>query len=236
MDPLQEIKSQINLSIQKKYTELDYSECYVAFLDILGMKNLLDKNYSELRKLFNSIESIIALYDQISIMGKEKILSQNQIRITVMSDSIVLSMKKDIERSFSKIIGVSSAIINQVLISLSEPVFIRGGISAGKLSHTDFSVFGPGLVNSYLLEENQAIYMRCILSPQLYNETEFKNYISTQKAIVQDKKDGLYFIEFLRPENKEVIKEFAKLQVESDKNNDRIKEKYSWLLDRLEII
>src|SRR5690606_13298115 len=165
MDPLSQLKNDLRLQIENKYPEKDYSECYVAFLDILGMKNLIDKDYKDLRNVFNSIECTTAMYDHFFIINGDKFISENQIRITIMSDSIVLSIKKSADNSFSKIVGISSALINTVLTSINYPIFIRGGIALGNLSHTNFSVFGPGLVNAYNIEKDTAKYMRCVISP-----------------------------------------------------------------------
>ncbi len=230
MDPLDQILRQIDESVNSKYPEKKYQDCYVAFLDILGMKNLLDKPYQDLRKIFNSIESTLTLYAMSGLPGGERFLSQNQIRVTVMSDSIVLSIRKEVKNSLSKLLGISSAIINKLINVLDDPVFIRGGISEGQLSHTQFSVFGKGLVESYLLEEKVAVNMRCIISPELYSQVDFKDYIAKNDSLVKDKTDDLYFIKYVNDINRSKIREYAQLAIKTFSDNNKICEKYKWLL------
>jgi hypothetical protein len=230
MDPLDEYAKSIQPQINNKYIATKYDECYVAFLDILGMQKLVEKKYDDLRKVFNCIEVSIQVYkDMIIAETGEKVISKNQIIVTIMSDSIVLSIKKEIENSFSKIIGVSFFIIKRLLKVLDNPVFIRGGIACGKISHTDFSVFGPGLVKAYTLENEIAINMRCIVSPELYETRDFLNYIK-ENGLVKDCSDNLFFIDFMESDNNR-LKDFALQEILSEKLSPKVKNKYRWLLN-----
>ncbi len=226
MDPLKGPITEIKSSVAQKYSQDDYNECYVAFLDIMGMKNLLKKDYPDIRKIFNTIESAFTLYGNIGVSGTGNFISENQIRVTIMSDSVVISIKKETPHSFSKIIGFSSYIIKEMVDALETPVFIRGGISSGLLSHTNFCVFGPGLVNAYQLENEKANYMRCIIDKSIYNTKDFVDYLNKNTSIIKDE-DNFYFIDFINDGNLKKIKEYAEKVIGAV--SGRIKEKYELL-------
>lgn len=232
MNSFQEIIQQIKSEVNKKYIHEKYEDCYVVFLDILGMKNLLEKEYSEVKKIFNVIEAALVLYGNTQIIGQGNFISKKQVRVSVMSDSIVISITKEVAQSFSKIIGISSYIISEVLNSLDEPIFIRGGISVGKLLHNDFSVFGPGLSKAYILECEKDKYMRCIIDKEIYKSSDFKNYIENTNSLTIDD-DKFYIIDFITNSNVDIILDYSRKQIKNLRNK-RIIEKYLQLIKFIE--
>jgi hypothetical protein len=52
--PLKAIIEQMEADIEDHYAGTDYMECYVAFLDIMGMKNLVERPYLDMRRIFNA--------------------------------------------------------------------------------------------------------------------------------------------------------------------------------------
>jgi len=232
MDPLESFKASIQQSIEKKYIGTDYTESYVTFLDILGMKNLLKKEYQEVRSIFNAIEASNNLYKRIGLTSGESFISQNQIKLLVMSDSIVISIAKNTDHSFSKLIGISSYIIKTILSELNEPIFIRGAIAGGNLYQDNSTVFGPALSEAYLLETNEAKNMRCVISKNLHDDPSFKDYVKTNKSLIQDN-DGFFFIDFIDAKSRDAILEYSRNILVSD-IDEKIKSKYKWLINYLE--
>ncbi len=232
MNPLESFKANIQQCIEEKYVDTDYIESYVAFLDILGMKNLLDKKYQEIRSIFNVIEASTELYKRIDLPSGESFISQNQIKLLVMSDSIVVSIAKNTNHSFSKLIGISSYIIKTVLDELNEPVFIRGAIAGGNLYQNESTVFGPALSEAFLLETNEAKNMRCVISKNLHDDQSFKNYVETNKSLIKDN-DGFFFIDFIDNKNRATLSEYSKNILVSNIDK-KIKSKYKWLINYLE--
>ncbi|WP_373033658.1 hypothetical protein [Sulfurovum sp.] len=231
MNPLESITKNIQQRIDEKFADTNYIESYVAFLDILGMKNILNKDYHEVRSIFNIIEASTELYKNIGLSTGERFISQNQIKLLVMSDSIVISTAKETDRSLSKLIGISSYVIKTLLSELKEPVFIRGAIAGGNLYQDDTTVFGPALSEAYLLETNEAKNMRCVVSKSLHEDENFKNYVENNKTITKDN-DGFYFIDFIDVKNRVSLIEYSKNILASD-IDDKTKSKYSWLIEYL---
>ena len=233
MDPLEEHISQIEQAINKKYKDSDYNECYIAFLDIMGMKKIVQKDYNFLRKIFNTIEAAISLYGNAKIAGSGSFISEEQIRLTVLSDAIVISIKSKTNHAFSKLIGICSYLVKKLISKPDSPTFLRGGITKGNLSHSDGIVFGPALVNAYELENDVAHSMRCILDPDLNNDEEVKEYICSNNTLSVDEADELYYISFITKKNKKILRETAE-EILNSNVKSKIKNKYNWLLKKLE--
>ena len=126
-DPLKQMIEEIKANVANKYSKTDYTDSYVAFLDILGMKELVKNPYMNLREIFNAAESGMELYSQIQVSGDNRFISNANLKMNIMSDALVLSIDSKIDNSFSMLIGFSSYLINSLLTNLKKPVFLRGG-------------------------------------------------------------------------------------------------------------
>ena len=228
-DPLKQMIEEIKANVANKYSKTDYTDSYVAFLDILGMKELVKNPYMNLREIFNAAESGMELYSQIQVSGDNRFISNANLKMNIMSDALVLSIDSKIDNSFSMLIGFSSYLINSLLTNLKKPVFLRGGISRGKIYQGGNTVFGPGLVSAYSLENDVAESMRCIVSPKLHEDTAVQEYLKVQGfALTIDPEDDLYFINFARPELVEQLRVIAIDIIKSDAD-EKVKGKYRWL-------
>lgn len=229
-DPLNQYIQDIEREVAEKYSDTDYTESYVAFLDIMGMKELVNRPYAELRNIFNAVESGQALYARIHVAGEGPFISRSHLKMTVMSDAIVLSIDAGIDNAFSKLIGCSSYLIQQLIHTLDDPVFLRGGIVHGDIYQNGNIVFGPGLVAAYKLENEMANSMRCIVSQDLQEDKAVQEYLKSEGcALVVDPDDEMHFIDFVRPENREKLAAKVSQVIESNQKNDEVKEKYRWL-------
>lgn len=144
-----------------------YSEYHVAFLDILGFKNLAMSTQLSKKKIickyFNLINTTIKDINR-------NILNIN-INSIVISDSVILSVLTETENQ-EKIqtlrqICRAIQIIQFKLAKMN--LWLRGGISSGEayFNSNENQVVGPAYVNAYLLEENVAIHPRVILDNNL---------------------------------------------------------------------
>ncbi|WP_077531056.1 hypothetical protein [Vreelandella utahensis] len=233
-DPLKQIIRDVEQGVAKKYAGQCYRDSYVAFLDILGMKELIKRPYGDLRAIFNAAESGRELYSRIQIPGGSPFISEEHLKMTIMSDALVLSIDSEIGYAFSKLIGFSSYLISSLLNALDIPVFLRGGIARGPIYQDSNTVFGPGLVGAYTIENNVAKSMRCVVSPDLDQDTSVQEYLITSGcALVVDPEDELRFIDFAKPDICDRLKKYSSEILESDVNGS-VKEKYRWLLRYIE--
>lgn len=133
----------------------------VAFLDILGFKNMLgDMPLSELAQKYEGIISNINLFNKPFSRGDELSLftdhSENQrwCIVNVFSDSIILVSEDETEESCLKLLIYTWRLL-QLTIASDMPV--RGGISYGDFYINEkLNVFlGEALTNAYTLEGRQ---------------------------------------------------------------------------------
>lgn len=233
-DPFKEFIQSVEHSVQEKSVGKGYTESYVAFLDILGMKELIKRPYEDLKAVFDAAEVGRQLYSRMQVARGTHFISPDHLKVTIMSDAIVLSIDVKIDYSFSKLVGFSSYLINSLLRTLDIPIFLRGGISRGLIYQDSDTVFGPGLVDAYNLENDVASGMRCIVSPSLKQDASVQEYLSVSGcALTTDIEDGLYFINFARVDVCSNLVEYATNMIDSDVK-DEVKDKYKWLLRYIE--
>lgn len=137
-----------------------YKESYVAFLDVLGFKDMVMKqNDNKLVTYFNEVNNVI---DELKRIDRKK-----DIGYIVISDSIILTVEKvlDPEKNIKILRQICIAVSKiQKRLALND-IWIRGAISSGKtyFDQNNNQIVGPAYIDSYLLENELAIYPRVIL-------------------------------------------------------------------------
>ena len=149
---------------------IEYSEYYVAFLDILGFKNLVFSNRpadkDKIQKYFGLIESVT---EKLKLIKSKKNLGS-----IIISDSVILSVPAEgtTTNKLDKLRNLCVAVAKIQLELAMNDIWLRGAISSGKayFDSERNNVVGKAYINSYLLEERQAIYPRVILDNKIINE------------------------------------------------------------------
>jgi hypothetical protein len=143
-----------------------YTNSYVAFLDILGFKNLVtEKSCSQIAELFQNIRNPLSkMY-----LGTSIEIDVSEVKFKVMSDSICFHITADKEYALLSIIAVCQAFQSE-LLELDAPVILRGAIVRGDIYQNGDITFGPGLIDAYLLEENEVKYPRIIIKEDVLND------------------------------------------------------------------
>lgn len=223
---------------------MNYENRYVIFLDILGFKNMVMKSENNP----NLLEKINKILNRIQeIKTDDVLLTKSDRQVSIFSDSIIIS--------YSSIKpGIVYPILEDIIylcIEFSyENIWIRGGISFGKLYHKGDKCFGPALINATNLESKHAKYARVVVDtdflvttianpPKSFSIKEYKNGI--MDLLKKDSSDNVYYLNFLdsipytldNPDDIETI--FFKIKnnitqsLISYKNNTEILEKYEWM-------
>ena len=225
-----------------------YQECIIAFLDILGFKQLIHKKeFNEIREIFSSIftdeDAVLALH---IVSGGDKLFdSYNAIldiaEIHILSDSIVIAVPANKPEALAVVIDICNCVQEQ-LYELNIPVFLRGAISKGSFYSESNMIFGKGLIDAYLAQEKYAIYPRIILSEEIVEGRIVS--VFEEKQLPKDE-DGYYYLDTLKSyfdcfsldkllklKSYKKISEYVELQLKgySDKG---IREKYLWLKKEL---
>lgn len=174
----------------------------IAFLDILGGKNMIIKDDdASLNLVHNSYTESIKKYKEL---GNQRF----QIpQINIFSDNISISFPIDknldnvCECIFSVIFFCSILTLQFTINGL----LIRGGITIGYCFSDAIMVWGKALVRAYEIESTIAIYPRIVIDPLADEVFHFLSKSKYQKLICKDF-DGLYFIDiFYSQQNHEVL-------------------------------
>lgn len=148
------------------HRRFEYEERIIAFIDILGFKALINNTNTANTQINNAnIEKMIDIYEEIENSLSEKLQEKDGIlddlQITRFSDCIVISFP---ERQRDALYFLCISLLHFLYEMLANyKLLFRGGITSGKLIHTDKFLFGPAMNRAYELESNFAIYPRIIL-------------------------------------------------------------------------
>ncbi|MEO9484386.1 MAG: hypothetical protein ABJG47_13095 [Ekhidna sp.] len=138
---------------------MKYENRIVLFLDILGFEGIISKT---VEKEIDDEEKISDLYQVLSLIRfqNDDVPNTKSKVITHFSDSLVVSFRED---DVGEFIVFFREILDLVTKLIRHGILCRGGISHGKLYHSDELLFGPALIDAYQTESRAALYPRIIL-------------------------------------------------------------------------
>lgn len=177
--------------IEQKYIKDNICECCIAFIDILGFKNMVQNNLEMVilalryikmfRDSFYKIPSQMGNPEMTQVVSEpdEDIDEQENLpKATMFSDSIVISKEIDEYFSFSDFIQFIAQLQFELL---REGILLRGGVDIGPVYHDDSFIFGSSMISAYLLESKVSKYPRITISReaiekiQLWKDAKFEN-------------------------------------------------------------
>jgi hypothetical protein len=187
-----------------------YEERTVAFLDILGWRELIGKSQTNpefiqkmgaaltylkvAHELPRSIEGW--LRSRTEAEGKIFDPHEGRLQFAQFSDCILLSGERDL--SFMTLFQVWS-VIRSLFYNLG--FLVRGAVTYGPAYHRGSVAFGPALTAAYDLERKSAIYPRVILDPAITQG--FPDHLTPDSSpfasMLRRDRDGLWFFDYLRP-------------------------------------
>ena len=194
---------------------------FVAFLDILGFKALVDK---EVRKASGKyLEKLLRCHQKCA----EIFQPDPTLKIIQFSDSIVISRPYDA----SQFIPFIKNIAEYQRYLLDEQLLCRGGVVVNQHFTNGTFTFSAGLIDAYEVESKSARYPRVVIAPDLI-DLIYPNGIPSIEIVRED--DGLHFIDYIgitKSRQPILLKKSIKNVVESLTNSQipSIREKGIWL-------
>ncbi len=214
---------------------------YVAFIDVMGFTNLVNKG---------SIESLESYFTEITKILYDISVVKSQIESLLISDSIILIARDD-SYSFRQLLTAIRKIQSALLL---KKILIRGAVSFGQIYYEPYKniIVGKGYIKAYLLE-GEAIYPRIIIDPSiikkfgqdkmdfLYQINGHQDYINGDKLIYTKSKysqindDGI-FVDYAdkmisQSEINTSLKKVYDVLVENLYGEQKLYSKYVWLRD-----
>lgn len=208
---------------------MKYDNRIVAYLDILGFKDLLDKTVdNEENDVEEKIDAIQDVYKIIrttwdldegdinSEYFKKAILKDREKKkkvVTIFSDTIVVSFLQQAESE----IFLTLMELRWLIMNLAHKgVICRGALAYGKLIHTDKMIYGPALVEAYMTESKAALFPRVILTKELIQLAgKFKSShnspeeeVEYVEGLLKKDLDGMYYIDYFLGAQNDLDDEF----------------------------
>lgn len=158
-----------------KVKPLKYEIKLVAFLDVLGFKDLVcsskKTDQSKVAQYFSLIDEKIN--DLKSRRGKQSITS------LVVSDSVILTIpfSGDRDNQLTNLRELCIAIREIEFELAKNDIWLRGAVTYGDvyISPDENQIVGSGFIDAYLLEEKVAINPRVIIDNKLINKLQTKS-------------------------------------------------------------
>jgi hypothetical protein len=201
-----------------------YEERYVAFIDILGFRSLVNRAEAD-ANLFERIVSALKEKETYSEIGKmmdsfsdsdPNRFFRDMFRMTTFSDNIVISTKNN-TIGLGLITTLVAIICNRLL---HQGIFTRGAISKGKLIHTNPIVLGAGLIKAYELEKTAAIYPRILIDENIVSEMDALKKQGGALDLRRRDFDGLWHLHIFHPALLEMNSQTSKSEYRALNNHD----------------
>lgn len=137
---------------------IEFEERAVGFVDVLGFKKLVEDAASgneALEKLSSLIQLLEGVVPKLDATVNESVPSHLIPKHNCISDCIILSapISDDDMISFNGLEIIIMRVIQLTHFFLDAGYLIRGGISVGKVWHTNSNIVGPAYQEAYLLEK-----------------------------------------------------------------------------------
>lgn len=220
--------------------EIEYSNYVVSYIDLLGVKDVLQSDDGASLNRMNLLYNRLLCY--IDPANKDFFKLDN-VKIKIFSDNIIIAseIKGDFTAAFKKVFRITKILQGDAL--LQNGWLLRGGISVGKLYIDDVFTMGKGIIAAYNLESQIANYPRVIIDKSIIaslNLDDFKMPYGIEEIYTDF--DGEKYINYLSYSNKESLRKICEelhgyyLEMNHQESNLKVKQKYSWVINYIEIV
>jgi hypothetical protein len=172
-----------------------YQHRYVAFLDILGFRNLIARTAIDSEFL----DAVLKACERLAWEKEWTRVGPGESRVYMFSDCLCETAAVTPEGLGALIDGVSR--LCQALIGTG--VFVRGAIVVGEVYEQEHVIFGPGVVAAYDNESKAAAFPRILVTDEVYAKSQSIEYIVGGRAPMRLSErirrdfDGLYHVDWL---------------------------------------
>jgi len=227
-----------------------YSPRYVAFIDILGFSELVEKS----AKHPETFDKVLGITRGLAEVAKtvaaeyDVLIDSHDMASTAFSDSIVISTPVPAQThragSLYAVAFAAQGLCRRLLAELS--VATRGGIAKGLAYHKDGVLFGPAVITAYHLERDVAQVARIAVSADVAQE--WASYFGAPlglvalKDVIRADHDGVHYLDLFHfPERDSIDNSTARFfqkpgpalsqMLTDQRQNARVLRKLTWLAD-----
>jgi hypothetical protein len=196
--------------------DINYTERYCAFIDILGFRGLID----ELEKEKLSPVEIHRVLSAVHVRKQAIRQQEADLKSQSISDAVALSSAMNA----AGLDAICTAAEELSRMLLRSGYFARGAITKGRLYHDHSMVFGPALVEAYRLETEVAKFPRIMIPRSVAGDAPGYAEEGTHWKECFDNRfikatDGPYFLHIFRNQSR-IAKKLAEGGSQPDASND----------------
>lgn len=223
---------------------MEYQERAVAFIDILGWKQVITDSVTDVDLRARMEEALTGLGSIVRQRAEEeddpRIISQgfppSDDQASQFSDSVIISYLFHTPHDLTRLIRELTS-YQSMMLCLGFP--LRGGVTVGRMYHRGPVAFGPALNAAVALEKECAMFPRVVIDIALNSHIEkaSKQFPSHWTFVRQDD-DGFFRTDYLTqlalsPTSATLAKSFIDKQLSRFAGDNRILPKYRWLSEKL---
>ncbi len=188
---------------------VEYTDCFVAYLDILGFKKRVKKTEESLKSLDTLIEALQINSKFTQSDTKSTSDGKLDIRSFFFSDSFVFMMKVE-KKNLPHLFFIVRYLQDRLW---ENGLCLRGAIVKGPMywpeSIKENIILGTAMLEAYKLESKVAIYPRVVITKSLFEYIEKENVKTWSNRdegdivltdFIKKDKDGIYFFDILNSE------------------------------------
>ncbi|TKH46001.1 hypothetical protein C1I60_06110 [Paenibacillus terrae] len=185
-------------------TDLQYR--YVALIDVLGYRYLLEKD----RKLGK-----LDFKDKLTnALGVLEHFDESIIKVQAISDTIIISCEEH-----RHIIDFFDALRKIFIAFLREGLFIRGGVAYSRHYQNNHVTYSHAIARAYELEQQSAVYPRIVIDNNIIEMFKVgEDLPDILKSGIICNEQGVYFLQMLSEDTWEEIYKLASDIYEKDKS------------------
>ena len=191
--------------MDSNFINTNYEKRLVAFIDILGFKNIIAKSIFD-EQVANNLHRAMKRISEDHQNNQRDIANDDNPfnkMVTTFSDSAVISYP--VQPGTGNLFSLLMEIIYLQIDLINLGFLLRGGIAIGPLYHEDSIIYGPAMIEAYYLESKIAQYPRIVLTPHtLYramqitrlNNVEFEQEFF-KRIVTLDQSCNIYYLDVL---------------------------------------
>jgi hypothetical protein len=199
---------------------VDYEDCIVTFIDVLGFRNLLEtRSAAEIGHIIQKMEE----FTRPENIGRSSNFNESGKRThstsfsQSVSDAIVRVRTYDTEYRDGALYWEVLDLLHAQIELVNSGVVVRGGLTVGK-AHVGADgqgpIFGPAMARAFDLESKEAVYPRIIIDDFAMEEhrlsTEDEDFELHRLLASGD--DGTIYIDYLNASEPEFDSDAAYLE------------------------
>lgn len=173
-----------------------YNNSVVAYLDILGFRDLVKRSRAgEISRLIRIVSREIKPFSSFA--------KRAEIKFQTFSDLTVIAVPVRLSSTFALLDSALSFVVQHLGFAQSqlidEGIVIRGSITVGDIVRSHGQLYGPALIRAYDLERREAIYPRIIVDElALSLARREKKTVNNVWRYLRKEKEGFAYVDYLR--------------------------------------